>query len=798
MNRILAAALFPLLALAAASAPAAFLVKEGKPAATIVLPAEPREFEALAAKELADVVEKMSGARLEAVKAAAPEEAAAAARRDGKTPVLLGRAAGLEEGKWIPAEGTGRGAFVLLAGADRVSIAGPEEGTYYGVLELLEQQGARWFMPGPLGEVIPEKRTVEVAAQETSQAPGFGTRWFQMPNREWQLRVRCGGEMLVGAHGMPAPPFKRDKATGEWGPKENAEYWSLIKGKREGRQLCVSNPKLLDYVVERVKEQRKAGKGPVVALAPNDGRGFCECAGCRALDSGETDPYDGVRSVTDRYVWFFNRVLERVLPEYPDTRVATYVYACLTLPPRKEKPNPRINAIMAPINFDRVHGFSNPLAPEKKHVLDLYRRWLATGVKVYDRGYWSNLACVGLPFISVHRVRDEIPICHKIGLAGWRVQTYPYYAAQFPTEYVAARLMWNPKADVDALLKDCFEKFYGPAAAPMGQYAVTMDAALRDADFSTGSDWDMPNFYPPALRKKARALLDEGAKLASGKGIYAERVKVITDAFDMLEAFIGMMDARVRVDFVEAKAQMDRLDAIAYRLMAMTPVAMLDPGRGANAKKQPFDSSGYVYHMERFFRPCTAQGHARMTGGNRLAAAARDEWQFRLDPKREGEGGGWWRPAAPAEGWKPIKTSSLSWSDQGLRYWRGLAWYRQEVEVPAEFDGKRLFLWFGGVDEFAKVWLNGQAVGLSHGRAMVPFELDATPAAKPGKNTVVVCVQNDVVNELGTGGIVAPVFLYAPAKGAEAKLENTRELKTAFPEPREGEGEGDAAWFPAP
>ena len=76
---------------------------------------------------------------------------------------------------------------------------------------------------------------------------------------------------------------------------------------------------------------------------------------------------------------------------------------------------------------------------------------------------------------------------------------------------------------------------------------------------------------------------------------------------------------------------------------------------------------------------------------------------------------------------------------------------------------------------------NGQPIGISHGAAFYPFELDATDAIQPGKNTIVVCVSNQVVNELGTGGIVAPVMLYAPVAGKEAKLENVRDLKPTFP-----------------
>jgi hypothetical protein len=52
---------------------------------------------------------------------------------------------------------------------------------------------------------------------------------------------------------------------------------------------------------------------------------------------------------------------------------------------------------------------------------------------------------------------------------------------------------------------------------------------------------------------------------------------------------------------------------------------------------------------------------------------------------------------------------------------------------------------------------------------------------RPGKNTVVFAVRNDAVDEIGTGGIVAPVMLHAPAAGKDAKLENIRPLGETFP-----------------
>ena len=81
----------------------------------------------------------------------------------------------------------------------------------------------------------------------------------------------------------------------------------------------------------------------------------------------------------------------------------------------------------------------------------------------------------------------------------------------------------------------------------------------------------------------------------------------------------------------------------------------------------------------------------------------------------------------------------------------------------------------------AKVWINGKLVGISHGAAFYPFELDASEMLNSGRNEIVIAVSNATVNELGTGGIVAPVMLYAPAAGKDAKLENVRDLKPTFP-----------------
>ncbi|MBQ7022512.1 MAG: discoidin domain-containing protein [Akkermansia sp.] len=63
--------------------------------------------------------------------------------------------------------------------------------------------------------------------------------------------------------------------------------------------------------------------------------------------------------------------------------------------------------------------------------------------------------------------------------------------------------------------------------------------------------------------------------------------------------------------------------------------------------------------------------------------------------------------------------------------------YRREVEVPTDWDGRRIFLQFDGVDSFFYLWVNGQKIGFSKdSRTAAVF--DVTEHMKPGKNIVAV------------------------------------------------------------
>lgn len=63
--------------------------------------------------------------------------------------------------------------------------------------------------------------------------------------------------------------------------------------------------------------------------------------------------------------------------------------------------------------------------------------------------------------------------------------------------------------------------------------------------------------------------------------------------------------------------------------------------------------------------------------------------------------------------------------------------YRREFEVPADWQGRRVFLSFDGVDSAFFLWINGQKVGYSVNSRNVA-EFDITKYVHPGKNLVAV------------------------------------------------------------
>lgn len=104
-------------------------------------------------------------------------------------------------------------------------------------------------------------------------------------------------------------------------------------------------------------------------------------------------------------------------------------------------------------------------------------------------------------------------------------------------------------------------------------------------------------------------------------------------------------------------------------------------------------------------------------------------WAFAIDP----DGG-----EQPPEEWGDTIQVPSCWELRpGLETYRGVAWYRTEIELE---EACHVRLVFGGVAHHAQVWVDGEVIG-DHYDAYTPFALIATRLAE-GAHEVVVRVDN--------------------------------------------------------
>ncbi len=60
--------------------------------------------------------------------------------------------------------------------------------------------------------------------------------------------------------------------------------------------------------------------------------------------------------------------------------------------------------------------------------------------------------------------------------------------------------------------------------------------------------------------------------------------------------------------------------------------------------------------------------------------------------------------------WKEVFVP-MSWEDQGYPDYDGIAYYRKRFVAPASLQGKELYLVLGKIDDFDRVYLNGELIG---------------------------------------------------------------------------------------
>jgi hypothetical protein len=296
-------------------APRLEIVKDGQANAVIVVAEGAPRMVSFAATELQTYLRKVSGATL----------AITAVKPAAGNVIYVGESTYTRDLK-LSTQGLKADGFKMVSGAGWLALFGKESeptygifhpfnpgsaydpangisrfgetGSLYAVYRFLETQcGVHFYMPGELGEVVPQSRDISLAPLAYSKSPDIPYRHlyyseFRLGGDEtlWYRRAGFGAPYPVGI--MHSFLILKKYA------QEHPEYFSLIDGERDfsktsvgSGSLCLSNPGTLQAFVNEANAffDKDPGQG-LFPVMPNDGWDrLCECAGCqKMLDASAT------------------------------------------------------------------------------------------------------------------------------------------------------------------------------------------------------------------------------------------------------------------------------------------------------------------------------------------------------------------------------------------------------------------------------------------------------------------------------------------------------------------------------
>ena len=468
----------------------------------------------------------------------------------------------------------------------RLQQENSERATLFGVYEFLERfVGARFYFPDELGTIVPSHNAISVPEGAFSVVPdclirkvsnGSEATWIDGSSVtshtaraahfvNW-CRLRLNTTVIPCCHGQ------NQFAPHERFSKTHPEYFALLKDRTtgelrrdtdpdrkmsyHGKQLCQSSAVwdefYLDaraYLSGESADTRKIpsrwGKGyawggnckngKYVDVMGQDGMVRCLCPKCTAA-------YAPDAQFATELVWGqTKRLAERLIADGVEGYVTQMAY-----PPYR-----RLPAFDLPTNILVMVAEKGPWGVQYKDIWDRDNAEVAAWSRKIGRkiwlwnypGKWGRFARPGIPQMTPQAYGK-----YYKSVADWTFGAYAESETDrmiynYLNHYVFSKLMWNMKADVDAMLEEHYSLMFGAAAGEMKEFYEALEDCWING--MTGYEPVAPTNLGPGTYKMPPLDIQWGKvyspeKIAGWRGIFERALSRVSP---------GGMEAK-RIEFV--------------------------------------------------------------------------------------------------------------------------------------------------------------------------------------------------------------------------------------------------------
>jgi len=367
-------------------------------------------------------------------------------------------------------------------------------GTLYAAYDFLETYcGVRWYMVTDVGRVVPKLKTLALSPDRRRFKPwtslrqiGWGTwgtpgdlgkvdlygkrrykRWA--PRRELNLhRLRMRGA---------CEPFGVNHSVHDYSKRFGKEHpdWFVDDNPGPGMQLRYDKPEVIKQVAAdamdyfalpfelrrfgaKMTHASRLGAGDFFPVMPLDNRHYGEKTN-PPLQLERRGRGFGTGTYSNYVFTWVNNVAKLVAAKYPGGCISTCAYAGMFEPPEFDmEPNVAVCVCMA--DGWREGGYG----------LEMLHAWRERVSRLYTWEYYyaNRRFPIIRPRLVAHYITKQL---YPMRVEGMFMEIGDESPVLYHLDYyVTMRLLYDGRQDVEKILAEYFQLFYGPAAAPMTRF----------------------------------------------------------------------------------------------------------------------------------------------------------------------------------------------------------------------------------------------------------------------------------------------------------------------------------------
>ncbi len=470
---------------------------EVTPDYTIIIGKNASASEKNAAEKLQQYLNEISGITLE-IKSDSTEETA--------KEIIVGKTS-REGGEYtIDRTSLGDDGVVIKTVGEKIVLSGAEQrGAVYAVYTFLEEYfDCRWFtynltvIPKAEKLIIPKTIDYEYVPQITYRA----TDWIS-PSRSNEYKA--ANMLNDGVYGRISEAYGSDVSYAGgfchtfaqlidrnlFATEPEIFALGVETGERTTDQWCLTNPRTLELAIQGVR--RWLSQNPnakIVSVTQNDNQNYCVCENCKKIDNEEG-------SHAGTMIRFVNAIADDIKEDYPNVMVDTFAYQYTRTPPKNVVPRDNVIVRLCSIECYFSTPLNNESNKENKAFADDIKQWSKICKNLHIWDYTTDYSHYLAPFGNFDVLQDNIKFFAEHNVIGV-YEEGNYSAAESDGEfaelrtYMLARLMWNPDEDVDKLMYEFCEAYYGKGAQHIVDFINFIDENNGGVSIDIDNWWITP------------------------------------------------------------------------------------------------------------------------------------------------------------------------------------------------------------------------------------------------------------------------------------------------------------------